>query len=455
MTSSNNTALDKQTKDGVKFGKELREKEFMFQEGYVNLNHGSFGAYPKTIRDKMRGFQDACEARPDSFIRYEYPKLLDEARASIGKLLNAPLDTVVFVPNATTGINLVLRNLTFQPGDYILYFATIYGACEKTVSYITETTPAEAVKIAYTYPVEDDWLVEAFDSKVKDVERAGGKVKIAIFDTVVSMPGVRVPFERLTAACKDAGVLSCIDGAHGVGQVELDLRALDADFFVSNCHKWLHVPRGCAIFYVPLRNQHLMRSTLPTSHGFMPLRSTIVSPFPKSSKTPFTQAFEFTGTVDNAPYLCVPAALAWREGLGGEDVIRMYCQTLAREGAALVAEELRTEVLENETGSLGGGCCLANVRLPIAVDVAEQHAAGAGIDGCDVGAAVRDWMSKIAIDDYCTFIQSMFYGDAWWARLSGQVYLDMEDMKWAARTLGAICKRVEAGEWTGTGKRSE
>jgi selenocysteine lyase/cysteine desulfurase len=109
------------------------------------------------------------------------------------------------------------------------------------VSYITETTPASAVKIQYTYPVEDDWLVSEFQRVVQAVEKAGGKVKIAIFDTVVSMPGVRMPFERLTAACKDLGVLSCIDGAHGVGHVELNLSALDPDFFVSNCHKYVNV----------------------------------------------------------------------------------------------------------------------------------------------------------------------------------------------------------------------
>jgi selenocysteine lyase/cysteine desulfurase len=154
-------------------------------------------------------------------------------------VLNAPAETLVFVPNATTGINTVLRNLTFESGDHILYFATIYGACEKTVVYMTETTPASCIKITYTYPVEDDWLVNEFRAKVKAVESKGGKVKIAIFDTIVSMPGVRVPFEQLTKACKELGVLSCIDGAHGVGHVALDLTTLDPDFFVSNCHKYV------------------------------------------------------------------------------------------------------------------------------------------------------------------------------------------------------------------------
>ena len=102
---------------------------------------------------------------------------------------------------------------------------------------MTETTPARAAKVEYTFPVEDDWLVSAFAAKIDEVERAGGTVKLAVFDTVVSAPGVRLPFERLTALCRERGVLSLVDGAHGIGHVKLDLGALDADFFVSNCHK--------------------------------------------------------------------------------------------------------------------------------------------------------------------------------------------------------------------------
>jgi selenocysteine lyase/cysteine desulfurase len=218
-------------------------------------------------------------------------------------------------------------------------------------------------------------------------------------------------------------------------------------------NRWLHVPRGCAIFYVPVRNQPLMRSTLPTSHGFAPKNSTIVSPLPKSafvdeSRTAYVSNFEFVGTIDNAPYLCLPDALAWRARLGGEDVIRKYCWTLAQEAATLLAKELGTQVLENETGTLGR-CCLSNVRLPLSVATAQGFAAKAGVEQDDVGGTVRDWMSKTLIDDYGTFIQSMFYDGAWWVRLSGQVYLEMTDFEWAAETLKKICARVEAGEWAG------
>lgn len=101
------------------------------------------------------------------------------------------------------------------------------------MQYITETTPAEAVKLDFTLPVEDDWLVDEFRSAIRKEKEAGNNVRVAIFDTVVSMPGVRLPFEELTRVCKEEGVLSCVDGAHGVGHLELDLTGLDPDFFVS------------------------------------------------------------------------------------------------------------------------------------------------------------------------------------------------------------------------------
>ncbi|KAH9880352.1 hypothetical protein IAQ61_000643 [Plenodomus lingam] len=414
--------FDARTSDGVKFGRELRKKEFLFDEGWVNLNHvddpiissilitntseatirasdphalstfspkqhpyssphpsindnphhpGSFGTYPSPIRTVLRSYQDAAEARPDHFIRYLYPPLLTASRAALSTLLNVPASTLVFVPNATTGINTVLRNLTYSPGDHILYFDTIYGACEKTVAYITETTAAESVKIKYTYPVEDEWLVGELRRVVGEVESSGGKVKVAVFDTVVSMPGVRMPFER-----------------------------------------WLHVPRGCAVFHVPTKNHHLIRTTLPTSHAFIPKSSShnIPSPLPSppslstttntppptsstsSTTSPFTLAFDFVGTIDNAPYLCVPTALTYRnQHLGGEQKIRTYCSTLALAGAHRVAQILGTHVLDNATHTLTQ-CCMANVRLPLDVGGVRQQTAGmAGASDEEVGMAVREW----------------------------------------------------------------
>ncbi|KAJ4988463.1 hypothetical protein SVAN01_06080 [Stagonosporopsis vannaccii] len=444
-------ALPVRHKDGVKFGKELREKEFLFEKGYLNLNHGSFGTYPRPVRDTLRSFQDAAEARPDDFIRYKYPSHLNASRAAVAELINAAPKTVVFVPNATTGVNTILRNLSFEEGDHILYFATIYKGCDLTVQYITESTPAKSARVEYTYPVEDDWLVEAFKQKVNDVQSAGGKVKVAILDTVVSMPGVRVPFERLAQACKELGVLSLVDAAHGVGHLELDVGGFDPDFLTSNCHKWLHVPRGCAILYVPVRNQHLIRSTLPTSWGFKNLDVIPNTIDPKGAfggdiESEYIGNFEFVGTIDSSPYLCIPKAVEWRKDLGGEKAIVEYCTKLAQDAGQLVAKSLGTEVLDNKTKTLSQ-CCMSMVRLPLDFEKVQQAGEKAGLSREKVGAAVNLWLLQKMASDYNTFLQTLFYGGVWWARLSGQVYLELSDFESVVPSLQELCARATRGEW--------
>lgn len=220
----------------VAFGKPMRD-QFLFADGYLPLNHGSFGTYPKLVRDDLRKWQDLSEAKPDAFIRYDYPKFLDSACTAIAAYLDVPAQNLGFVPNATTGFNTVLRSLVFEEGDVIIHFSTIYSACAKTVEYICETTTAKSFNVKVDYPIADDDLIKKFVESLEQVKASGRKVKVAVFDTISAMPGVRVPWESLVKICKDHGVLSLVDGAHGVGQIELNLGRVEPDFFFSNLHK--------------------------------------------------------------------------------------------------------------------------------------------------------------------------------------------------------------------------
>ncbi|MCJ1245774.1 hypothetical protein MMC30_002978 [Trapelia coarctata] len=427
------------------FGHPIRT-HFQFSPNYVPLNHGSFGTFPIPVRSTLEQYRTLMESRPDTFIRYTYPPLLHEGRKAIASLVNVDADEIVFVPNATLGINTVLRGMKFEEGDVIVYFETVYGAVEKTVDYVVETTKVEKEMVEAHWPIDDTELVKRFEATVRKINEEGNgkrRVRLAIFDTIVSMPGVRVPFEQLAAKCKQLGVLSMTDGAHGIGHIPLDLGKLQPDFFVSNLHKWLFLPRGLAALYIPLRSQPLIRSSLPTSHGFIPLHpSSRESPLPASAQPPFIAQFEFVGTIDNTNYLCVPSALQFRQDIcGGEEAIMQYCIDLARKGGDRAAEILGTEVLDNATGSMRN-CAFANVRLPL--EIGE----GQGMVRESEAGKVGLWIAERAVEEFETFLAAAFYQGHWWWRVSAQVYLELKDIEWGAGVIKELCERVRTGEWS-------
>lgn len=204
----------------------------------IDIPTGAYGTFPAEVRDEHRKFQDMIEARPDEFIRYLYPKFLDTSRNALASYLNVAVSEVVFVKSATTAVNTVLRNLSFGPRDMIIYFSTIFSACETTIQSVMETTPLKARKIDVLLPTRHEDILASFLQTVHQAKQEGFNVRIALFETISSLPGARFPFERITEACREHGILSFIDGAHGVGHIPLDLGKLGPDFFVSMTQKY-------------------------------------------------------------------------------------------------------------------------------------------------------------------------------------------------------------------------
>jgi selenocysteine lyase/cysteine desulfurase len=190
----------------------MRDAHFGFSPSFTPLNHGSFGAFPRLIQERQNELQALAAERPDTFIVTDLPNYIDESRQAVAPLLGAPVDEVVFVPNASTGVNTVLRNFKWEKGDVIVHFSTIYGACEKTIASIAEMEPLVARCVELEYPVEDVEILRRFREMVGKVREEGGNVRMAMFDTVLTFPGARMPWEDLVGACKELGILSLIDG---------------------------------------------------------------------------------------------------------------------------------------------------------------------------------------------------------------------------------------------------
>ncbi|XXG99475.1 hypothetical protein Hte_005814 [Hypoxylon texense] len=426
----------------VPFGVAFRNAHFAFGRHYTPLNHGSYGTVPVSVSRAHEALRAEAEAAPDPFIALEFHDRLAAQRVLAAKVLHCPdANELVFVPNATTGSDTVLKNLVWEEGDVVLCYDLIYESLALGLSWAEEARGVKVHVVEIQWPVSDDELVNAMVDAARKINAEPGKrVRLAVIDTIISMPGIRVPFERLVPALQAEGALVLVDGAHGIGHVDIDLSVLKPDFFVTNLHKWFFVPRGCAAFYVPRKHQPLIRTTLPTSHKFRPKKKLGAEAEDDEDAKAFAEMFDFTGTDDTTAWLCVQAAIDFRNQVcGGEPAIQAYCRRVAQDSAAAAAAVLGTDVMD-APGSRIRDCYFANVRLPLALGL------GAGQVDPAHAHAVSDWFKETGVRESGMYFQTVLYRGLWYWRISGMVYVEVEDFRRGAEVLRGLCERVGRGE---------
>lgn len=295
--------------------------EYLLRRDITFLNHGSFGACPRVVFDVYQAWQRELELNPVIFMS-RLGDLLKDARAQLGAYVGAGEDSLVFVPNATHGINIVARSLKLQPGDEVLSSDHEYGAIDRTWRYNCERQGTRLVHQAIPLPLGDpEEVVEQLWHGVT------ARTRVIAISHVTSPTALVFPVEAVCRRARAAGILTVIDGAHAPGQVELDLDAMGVDFYSGNAHKWLSSPKGAGFLYARSERQELLEP-LVVSHGWQ-------SRNPGPSQ--FLNYFSWVGTDDPAAYLSVPAAIEF-QARHQWPAVREACHRLAAEAERRILE---------------------------------------------------------------------------------------------------------------------
>jgi isopenicillin-N epimerase len=264
------------------------------------LNHGSFGACPIAILEYQQTLRAQMEAEPVRFFAIELEPMLDQARQVLADFVGADAAGLVFVPNATTGVNTVLRSISFQPGDELLTTNHEYNASRNALDFAAQQSGAKVVVVDVPLPIEDPrQVVEAVLAGVSE------RTRLVLVDHISSQTGLIFPLQELIAALSQRGVEVLVDGAHAPGMVLLNLEELGATYYTGNCHKWMCNPKGAAFLAVSAEKCAQLRP-LVISHGANSLRD---------DRSRFYLEFDWTGTADPTPYLCVPETIRYMESL--------------------------------------------------------------------------------------------------------------------------------------------
>ena len=291
--------------------------------GVIFLNHGSFGACPTEVLRYQTALRAELEAAPVKFLGRDLEDRLDAARAAIAPFLGADPDDFAFVTNATSGVNAVLRSLTFAAGDELLTTDHAYGACRNTLDFVAARAGVRVVVAPLPFPLgSPDEIVDAVLARVTP------KTRLALLDHITSPTALILPIERLIAELSRRGVETLVDGAHAPGMVPLDLRALGATYYSGNFHKWVCAPKGTAFLWVR-RDRHSAVHPLTISHGATAHRP---------GRERFRLEFDWMGTSDPTGWLSVPRAIEYMGGLvrGGWPEIMARNRGLALEARRLL-----------------------------------------------------------------------------------------------------------------------
>jgi len=203
--------------------------EFLLDPDVVFLNHGSFGACPRDVFARYQELQLELERQPVAFLGRRLDGLLADARAALGAYVGADPDDVVFVQNATAGVNLAAWALDLQPGDEVLSTNLEYGALDLAWTHVCSHAPARYVRMPVAVPLQDP--IEEIWGGVTEHTRA------LFLSHITSRMALQLPVEELCSRARERGIATIVDGAHVPGHIPVDLRALDVDYYAGNCHK--------------------------------------------------------------------------------------------------------------------------------------------------------------------------------------------------------------------------
>jgi len=291
------------------------------------LNHGSFGACPKAVLEVQDSFRWKLESSPWRFQVIEMAGHHAAARTALAQFLHASPDDIVFVPNATHGVNTVLRSLSFRKGDELLTTNQDYFACRNAMEFAARRDGARLVVAKLPFPLEfPEQIIDAFLAAVTP------RTRLALIDHVTSPTGMIMPVRELVSELGRRDIITLVDGAHAPGMVPLNLHEIDADYYTGNCHKWLCAPKGAAFLHVrrdlqeqihPLAISHVAGEVAPPLNAFQ-------------------HEFFWAGTRDTSAYLAVASALKFMGHLveGGWPEVMRRNRQLAVDARQLLCEAL-------------------------------------------------------------------------------------------------------------------
>jgi isopenicillin-N epimerase len=274
------------------------KSQFLLDPEITFLNHGSFGACPKPIFDEYQRFQLELENEPVYFIQKKMAGYLKTAKDALSQYIGCDANDFFFTPNPTFAVNTIMRSLHLAAGDEILTTNHEYGAMDRVWNFYCKKSGTKYIRQNISLPVvSKEQILEEFWSGYTS------KTKIIFLNHISSCTALIFPIKEICDKARKLGLITIIDGAHVPGQMDLDIKALNPDFYTGTLHKWMLAPKGSSFLYVKQSFQEML-DPLIVGWGYE-------SVVPGESQ--FLDYQDYQGTREISAFLCTPKVIEFLE----------------------------------------------------------------------------------------------------------------------------------------------
>ena len=301
---------------------------FLLDPDVTFLNHGSFGACPRPVFEALQHWQREMERNPVQFLGRRSAALLAESRRRLAAFVGADPAHLVYVPNATTGVNIVAASFPLAPGDEVLATDHEYGACDAAWQQLCARHGAHYRRVEIPLPFDAAGFVD------RVMAATTPRTRLVFASHVSSTTALSFPVADLCHAARARGIATLIDGAHAPGHLPLDVDAVGADFYTGNCHKWLCAPKGAGFLHARPEHHALLHAPV-LSWGYAAEMGGHTGFDAYTGTTLLERRLQWQGTRDIAAWLSVPAALDFRDAHDWP-AIQRRCHALAADALARV-----------------------------------------------------------------------------------------------------------------------
>ena len=318
--------------------------EWNLHPNTIYLNHGSFGLPPKRVREARQHWQDVMDSQPMDFFVRKFEPAWRAARDRLASFVGADSGNLIFVENATVGMNIVADSFTLSSGDEVLLTDHEYGAVQRIWRRACERASATARIVELPLP---------FRSAAETVDAifaaATDRTRLIAVSHITSPTAVILPVAEICHRARQRGIAVAIDGPHAVAQLPVDIAQLDCDFYTASCHKWLSASFGSGFLHVHPRWHATIRPHV-LSWGRLP----------PGTRDSWSDEFVWSGTRNPAAYLSIPAAIDFLEEVG-LDAFRRRTHWLAQYARQRISDLTQLEPITSDDSSWYGS--MAHVPL--------------------------------------------------------------------------------------------